>query len=151
MEITNDLQKQVDTVVEMTLSNAEKWVDLFQKIPISNLMQTSLKGLSTRENFIDCHADNSGAENMVFWLILYLKKEESDEDDADLASACFYSNNKARIEDYNKVLQSIWSDDDYQRLVDINFFGFEGTWEQTVKKILEASDLLHPVTPPFVF
>jgi hypothetical protein len=151
MIVNKELLEEVEKINEITISDAEKWVELFQKIPISSILQTSLSGLQKRGDFFDYDDDNSAAEGMIFWLVIKLKEEKNEEDDVDLTSCNFYSYDRAEIESYEESQGSIFSDDDYQRLIDVNFFGFSGTWEEVVRKIVEANNILHPIVPPFVF
>lgn len=151
MKIKKELLQKVEDIANITISDAEKWVELFQKIPISSSLQTTLLGLKKRENFLDCGDDNSFAEGMIFWLVVTLKEGITEEDDPDLATCNFYPNDRADIESYEEAQKVFWSGDDYAKLVEINFFGFSGTWEEVVRKIIEANNLLNPTVPKFNF
>ena len=66
----------------------------------------------------------------------------------DLISCKFYEKNFAKIESLEKARDMNWSNNKYKSLRKINFFGFKGTWEEVVTKILEATKLLYPETAP---
>lgn len=146
MEPSHDLTESVNKnsiVMVAKIESLKKWVGLFKKIKIADFMRTKFHEVPEVEEFLEHEEDVSIYDDCIFWLVLRLNVSGGD-----LISCKFYEKNLAKIESLKKARDMNWSNNKYKSLHKINFFGFKGTWEEVVTKILEATKLLYSETAP---
>jgi len=134
MKPSQKVTDAVQNTYDIHIKDAKKWADLFCRIPIFSQLVTQIDELEDKNRSIEID-DVDGA---IFYLILILKNRELP-DDPDLVGCSFYPNDIAEIE----LKSQTDCQDEYSNLQ--NFFGFKGTWEEVVHRIIEINNTLRPI------
>jgi len=144
MEPSQELEKQVAEANVVTVETLRKWADLFAKIPSVQFFWMSFKADENDEVFAIYMEDDSPSYLDNLFCIHMDLSPLSDNGD-NIASINFRQGNVAIIEDDNQGRLTNPS------LEKIGFFGFQGTWEEVTRKIIEGNNIVTQPAPPFTF
>jgi hypothetical protein len=142
MEPSKDLIKAIETLTELRIENLKQWTVLFSNIPLYRWCQSSVPELADKDINVDYEDPNYTGENHIFYVLLDLEKRIAPDDD-DVVGCQFNPSNKARIERADECDH----DRSYPELEAIGFFGFEGTWDEVVFKMVQGARVLTQPPP----
>lgn len=142
MKPSSRLNQAIDALMDLKIENLKEWTVLFSKIPIYLWCSSSIPELANKEIKVDYEDPKDTGGDHILYVLILLEKRVAPNDD-DVVGVTFNANNKARIDS----IEESDHDKEYPELVAIGFFGFEGTWNAVVSKLVEASKLLIQKSP----
>ena len=135
---SEELKNVVDNATNMEASVARKWAELFQKIPIYQDGWTPLGAL--HDLMSDTWDEYKNEGPFIFRIRVELEPAANH---GESVVCLFMPDNKASIDQISGVSGPT------EHLADKNFFGFKGTWEEVVRKIVEINNFLTNPAPLF--
>ncbi len=139
MKPTEELKNKVNNATDIDLKTLREWAELLLKIPIYQDGWTSVSELTDIMNDGEIY---NYEELFVFRISVEL---EPTANHGETVVCIFKPGNEAEINSAATCTGPT------EHLETKEFFGFKGTWEQVVEKIVEINNFLTQPAPPLKF